>query len=152
MVIIMVLYSENRIVKISGNSMEPLLYNGDIAFVSKMERYFIGDVVIFKYVIDGSEKLLSHRLIFEDEYHYYCKGNNSLNIEEITPLDVLGKITSAERHEKKIQVDLCNKEINAFCELSRNCGNAWKSGNLQKAIAMSKRCYITMFKICNSKK
>lgn len=146
-----VLCNEHRIVKIIGNSMEPLLHDGDIAFVSKMDRYFIGDIIVFKYIVEGIEKLLSHRLIFEDEYCFYCKGDNSLNMEKVTLPNVLGKIISAERHGKEIQVTMRSEEMAAFCELSRNCGIMWKSGEKEKAIGMSRRCYITMLKICNKK-
>lgn len=138
----------NKVVRIRGNSMEPLLRDGDIAFVSVMDSYMLGDIVIFSYLIDGEKKLLSHRIVYEDRGHFYCKGDNSLNLEEITSNAILGKIISAERQGKKIIVDIGNDLIKGLCSLSKKCGDEWKAGNTQLAKVIANRYYINMMKIC----
>ena len=140
----------NKIVRIKGNSMEPLLHDGDIAFVSAMDSYMLGDIVIFFYLIDGEKNILSHRIVYEDGSHFYCKGDNSLNLEEITSNAILGKIISVERQGKKIIVDIEKELIKGVCSLSKKCGDEWQSGNTQLAKVMAKRCYINMLKLCKS--
>lgn len=142
-----VIYSAARI---KGNSMEPLLKDGDIAFVSSMQSYTVGDIVIFSYQTDGVEKILSHRIVYEDDYHIYCKGDNSLNLEEITSNAIIGKITSVERQGIKMVINIREDLLKEFCNLSKKCGDEWESGNIQTARAMAKRCYINMLKICKS--
>ncbi len=140
----------NKIVRIKGNSMEPLLKDGDIAFASAMQSYTVGDIVIFFYQINGVEKILSHRIVYEDDYHLYCKGDNSLNLEEITSNAIIGKITSVERQGMKTIIKIRKDLLKEFCDLSKKCGDEWESGNTQTARAIAKRCYINMLKICKS--
>ena len=95
-----------RIVKITGKSMEPFLIEGYIAFVSQKPQYIVGDIIIFNYLIDEKETLISHRIVFENNDHYLCKSDNSLNIERITFSDILGKIVSVESKGKKEHVEI----------------------------------------------
>lgn len=137
-----------KIVRIKGNSMEPLLRDGDIAFVSAMQLYTVGDIVIFYYQVNGVEKILSHRIVYKDDYHLYCKGDNSLNLEEITLNAIIGKITSIERHGVKICISIRKDLLEKFCNLSKKCGDEWNAGNIQIAQVMATRCYINMLKVC----
>lgn len=141
---------DKRIVRITGKSMEPLLKDGDIAFVSKMSEYDVGDIIVFGYSLNDVELLISHRIVYMDNDYYFCKGDNSLELEIITFSSIIGKIVSVERNAKKIQLAIDKKLLDDFCNLSLICGKTYRDGNCFLAQRLAKRCYINMCKIKNS--
>lgn len=81
---------DNIIVTVCGDSMRPIICNGDKVKVilQKNDQYSIGDVIVFPYKDEG---LIIHRLLKIQYGRYFCKGDNSFRIEDI-PLDqVIGK-------------------------------------------------------------
>lgn len=78
---------------ISGDSMIPSLYEGDLVDVVAQNSYCVGDILVFKY---GENRIVAHRLLKRSE-KLYCKGDNSFLLEHVKISDVLGKITSVHR-------------------------------------------------------
>ena len=74
---------------VSGNSMIPVLNNGDVVTLRQESHYIVGDILIYPYK-DG--KLLIHRLLRIDNDRYYCKGDNSLRLEDIDASEIIGKV------------------------------------------------------------
>lgn len=74
-------------IRVSGISMSPTLKSSDAITIEKNTNYNIGDILVFIY----KEELLVHRLIKKDS-RYYCKGDNSFRLEDITEEQILGKV------------------------------------------------------------
>lgn len=78
-------------ITISGTSMEPVLHNGETHTLIKQERYAIGDILVYEYKNEG---LLAHRLLKVENNRYFCKGDNSFRLEDISEEQIIGKIES----------------------------------------------------------
>ena len=139
-----------KIVRIRGNSMEPLISDDVIAFYTVMENYSVGDIVVFEYLQDGGKRIISHRIIHKEGDQYLCKGDNSFRIEKITFDEILGKITAILKNGKRINIDVKDETIKKYCDLSKKCGEEWQRGNVDEAQALGKRCYINMLKLALS--
>lgn len=74
---------------ISGVSMLPILRNGQIVQVVRVDSYQPGDILVYEYKNEG---LLAHRLLRIDLGRYFCKGDNSFRLEDITLDQIVGKI------------------------------------------------------------
>lgn len=74
-------------ITISGISMNPTLFEGDIVKIQKCENYQIGDILVYNYKNDG---ILIHRLV-EHRERYFCKGDNTFRLEDITYDQIIGK-------------------------------------------------------------
>ena len=91
-----------------GTSMSPFLNPGDRVCVETQERYYIGDVIVFRYdkegyVFTGSRQIpdfLVHRIVATGYRTYYAKGdNNDFEDAPVAWNDVLGKATRCrEKH------------------------------------------------------
>ena len=70
------------VISICGNSMYPILCNGDklIVKLCDNEQYDVGDIIVFPYKQEG---LLIHRILMIKDGRYCCKGDNSFRIEDI---------------------------------------------------------------------
>lgn len=77
-------------ITVSGISMEPTLYAGDVITVHQCEQYEIGDILVFTYKIG---ELLVHRLLRQED-RYYCKGDNAFRLEDISSDQIYGKVTA----------------------------------------------------------
>lgn len=75
---------------VSGSSMEPSLHSGDIVTIEAFPVYNLGDILVYSYKNEG---LLIHRLL-KQESRYYCKGDNSFRLEDISFGDIIGKVVS----------------------------------------------------------
>ena len=78
-------------VKLVGNSMEPFLKANDIITIRQQDLYTPGDILVFKY---KEHQLLVHRLLMVKDGVYYCKGDNSFRIEDITIGQIAGRVIS----------------------------------------------------------
>lgn len=76
-------------ISVTGVSMNPNLFEGNRITVSSCENYISGDILVFKYKQD---ELLVHRLIYIKEEKYFCKGDNSFRLEDITKDQIIGKV------------------------------------------------------------
>lgn len=77
-------------ISVSGISMQPALFNSDKITVVKCIDYSVGDILVFSY---KSGELLVHRLLKKDD-EYFCKGDNSFRLENITIDQIIGKVIS----------------------------------------------------------
>lgn len=77
--------------RVFGDSMLPLIKNGDHIIIKKSSSYCLNDVVVFKYKLEG---LIVHRIIKIEEDIYYCKGDNAIRTEIINKEDIIGKVCS----------------------------------------------------------
>lgn len=78
----------NLEIYVSGNSMEPLIRDGDTIRIAYFPNYVVGDVVVFVYDC----KILVHRILKIDNGRIYCKGDNSFRLERISSDEILGKV------------------------------------------------------------
>jgi len=73
---------------VSGVSMNPTLYEGDIVTIQKADEYTPGDILVFVY---KSGELLIHRLL-KKNMRYFCKGDNALRLEDVEAEQIAGKV------------------------------------------------------------
>ena len=76
-------------ISVTGYSMNPTLYESDLITVEKSNNYEIGDMLIFIY---KNNELLVHRLLDIKVGRYFCKGDNSFRLEDITENQIIGKV------------------------------------------------------------
>ena len=74
-------------VTVGGESMAPVLHNGDQVRVVRQDEYAIGDILMYDYKEEGT---LLHRLLEIRDGHFFCKGDNSYRLEEVAEADVYG--------------------------------------------------------------
>ncbi|MBE6563767.1 MAG: HPr-rel-A system PqqD family peptide chaperone [Ruminococcaceae bacterium] len=72
-----------------GKSMNPLLFKGDKVMLAAAEEYEAGDVLVFRY---KNGELLIHRLLFVQDGRYFCKGDNSFRLEDLSKEQIFGKV------------------------------------------------------------
>ena len=75
-------------VQVEGTSMEPTMVSGDIVSIQPQDVYLPGDIIVFTYKNDC---LLIHRLLKIENDRYFCKGDNSFRLEDISVDQILGK-------------------------------------------------------------
>ena len=79
------------ILKVSSDSMKPVLKKGDYILIRKQNNYEVGDIIT--YIIEEN-CLVTHRIIEKYENVFITKGdnNNVKDSREITIEKVLGKL------------------------------------------------------------
>ncbi len=83
-----------QVMRVSGNSMEPILSSGDRILVQKRAAYCVGDILVF----DHEGSFLVHRLCYEIEGKCYFMGDNKSSVEAIEEKDILGKVVLINRN------------------------------------------------------
>lgn len=78
----------SMVFSIQGNSMEPLLREGDSVRIFNMTSLKPGDCYIFK--LNG--KMIIHRLAGKIEEDYYFIGDNSNSFEKVTREQIFGHL------------------------------------------------------------
>ena len=76
-------------ITVVGDSMNPLLFEGDSVTIQPCKNYYVGDILVFTY---KNDELLIHRLLLKKDGRYFCKGDNSFRLEDMTPEQVIGKV------------------------------------------------------------
>lgn len=76
-------------ISVVGVSMHPTLYENDIITIKAFHDYDVGDILVFTYKTD---ELLVHRLLKKRDNRYFCKGDNSFRLEDITTDHIVGKV------------------------------------------------------------
>lgn len=119
------------VVSVRGDSMYPILCNGDkIEVVLRTsEQYSVGDVIVFPYKNEG---LIIHRILKIQEGRYFCKGDNSFRIEDILLDQAVGKAVISD--------DWHNSDI--FIERS------WYIGKLYKKLGYQSNLIKDTFEYC----
>lgn len=77
-------------ISVTGISMNPTLFEGDIITIQQYDNYEVGDILVFTY---KTGELLVHRLLKKDN-RYFCKGDNAFRLEDITYEQIIGKVTA----------------------------------------------------------
>lgn len=75
-------------ITVSGISMNPAMREGDTVTIRKSDTYNVGDVLVFLY----KGELLIHRLLKIEKNKYFCKGDNSFRLEDITADSIAGRV------------------------------------------------------------
>ena len=91
-------------ISVVGVSMIPTFYENDIITVKKFDDYDIGDILVFTY---KSSELLVHRLLKKSDNTYFCKGDNSFRLEDITKDQIAGKVIMLNH----MQLEPCSKRL-----------------------------------------
>ena len=81
-------FNKTATIKVAGISMVPFLHEGDSVEISSFPSYIPGDILVFFY----KEELLIHRLLSLSNEYFFCKGDNSLRLENLTIDDIVGKV------------------------------------------------------------
>ena len=76
-------------ITVAGESMNPMLYEGETVTVQPQADYEIGDVLVFTY---KQGELLVHRLLLKQYGRYFCKGDNSFRLEDMAMEQIVGKV------------------------------------------------------------
>jgi signal peptidase I len=76
---------------ISGNSMEPLLKNGDLATIRPDNAYHIGDVILYHHPDLGP---VIHRIIGTEGENFIVKGDHNEWVDSASPSqpEIVGKL------------------------------------------------------------
>ena len=86
-------------IPIKGNSMSPLLIEGDEIIFEKQENIELGDIVLFK---DESSEYVAHRVISLSPLR--TKGDNSICSETILNSQIFGKAVAIRKHRTDISL------------------------------------------------
>ena len=107
---------------VSGDSMYPVLCDGDLIIVACQDEYSVGDVLVYKY---KDQHLVVHRLLKANK-RLYCKGDNSFLLEHVNKGDVLGKVVGIRRGPRIIELMPFDSELielsYKISKLFRECG------------------------------
>ncbi len=83
-------------ITVTGVSMTPTFFEGDRITVERQNDYSPGDIVVFVYKHD---ELIVHRLLKVNTGRYYCKGDNSFRLEDMSKEQIAGKVTHLNGNE-----------------------------------------------------
>ena len=98
--------NKHHFIPITGNSMWPLIRDGDQIFVrhgnSHLRR---GDIVLFR----QNTRLLAHRIIRLDTDRVITKGDNNRHVDPpLNANEILGRVMSIKRGTWQINLDQAN--------------------------------------------
>lgn len=102
--------------RVSGNSMFPILKDGTTITVYRKESYQVGDILVFLY---KNETVIVHRLLKIQNERYFCKGDNSFRIEDISFDQIIGAIKLDNDNNKTDEFIVASLQIG---KMFRNCG------------------------------
>ena len=80
-------------IKVIGFSMEPTIQQNDTIKVQYVDKYSIGDIILYEYKKQG---LLVHRIIAINDNEIWCRGDNAVRIEKIGYADIIGKVVDIQ--------------------------------------------------------
>ncbi len=123
-------------VTISGSSMNPVLSHGNVVTVCKKETYDIGDILIFIY---KDQSIISHRLLKIQDGRYFCKGDNSFRLEDITADQIIGAIQLNSDPNKNDAFYAASLQIN---KIFRACGYQAEKTKQTPAYLQYKKTYL----------
>ncbi len=78
-------------ITVTGSSMNPVLFDGDIITVVRESSYAVGDILVFMY----KGTLVVHRLLKISYGRYFCKGDNAFRLEDFPAEEAIGKAISS---------------------------------------------------------
>lgn len=71
------------ILTVHGDSMLPILKDGDVVQIEKADEYNIGDIVAYYDLFDSSLRIIVHRVIFVRKTYIMTKGDNNNFIDPL---------------------------------------------------------------------
>lgn len=92
-------------IKTFGNSMFPLLKNGDIVYFQKTQfkNININDIIIFK----QNNRYITHRVIYKADLYLITKGDNNYKADnKVYKKDIVGKLEKVERDNIEFHPEL----------------------------------------------
>lgn len=124
-------------ITVTGVSMKPILFEGDVITVKPSEIYKVGDLIVYKY---KDQFLLVHRILFIRDEKYYCKGDNSYRLEEVKNEQVIGKVEVLYRDNQKMEMPIFTDELielslkvnRIFCKFNFNIEETKKTISYMK--------------------
>ncbi len=90
------LFLTGKKIKTFGNSMFPLLMNGDIVYFQKIhfKNININDIIIFK----QKDRYITHRVIYKTYSYLITKGENNFKADpKVYKKDIIGKLEKVKR-------------------------------------------------------
>jgi signal peptidase I len=86
-----------------GKSMSPFLKKGDVLLYEPLQRFQIGDIVVFH---DGdSKEITAHRCVKKDlSGDVVVKGDRNLNCDNFIHSHYIGRVVQVERAGKLLQL------------------------------------------------
>lgn len=90
--------------KTFGNSMYPILRDGDIVFIdhTPFNKIHVNDIVIFKH----NRNYITHRVIYKKKDSLITKGDNNLAADpEVDKKKLIGIVTSVKREKNIFTID-----------------------------------------------
>ncbi len=91
-------------IKTFGYSMIPLLHNGDIIFINKIEfkKVKLNDIVC----VTKNNKIFTHRVVFVGPNFIISKGDNNIFSDgKIYPKNLIGVVKQVQRGTQKVEVE-----------------------------------------------
>ena len=128
---------------VSGNSMEPILCDGEYILAKKDRQYKIGDILIFSY---KQQAILVHRLLKINAGRYFCKGDNSFRIEDVSYEQILGKVIISNDVNNNFDFITASLEIG---NIMRCCGYDTNKVMATEAYKKYKEKYLSEIKTKN---
>lgn len=128
---------------ITGKSMNPLFYEGDIIIIKPKEIYQKGDILVYKY---KENKPLVHRYLLKKNGRIICKGDNSFRLEDISESDIYGKVikvihAGVENTNIDIPIELIDMSFAVGIEYRKIGYDANKIRNIEIYIKFKKSLY-----------
>lgn len=109
-------HSNELTISVVGTSMFPTLLENDVVTVTKSKDYTIGDILVFVY---KNNELIVHRLLKKEHDIYFCKGDNSFRLEDITYEKIVGKVTKVNNlNISPCPADLIEQSLNIHKKLA----------------------------------
>ena len=129
-------------ITVTGFSMNPVIYEGDIITTQPQNDYQIGDILVFDY--PPEDVVLVHRLLKKGEGIFFCKGDNCYRLEEVTLEQIVGKVTYVNDKE----IDTCPPRlISLSYAVNRqfvSLGHSSKRTNETDVYKLFKKIYLDM--------
>lgn len=99
-----------------GTSMIPIICEGQSISICRKDTYEIGDILVFIYAKD---RIIVHRLLDIRGDRYFCKGDNSFEMEEFGNDQVIGAVLLKHDNHKTEEFVRASRHINT---IFKKCG------------------------------
>jgi len=83
-------------IKVSGNSMTPVIQDGEYIIVKKSDQLRVGDIILFQY---EATKLLVHRIVKIRKTAIYTKGDYAVDIEIVDKDSIIGRVSDIVKND-----------------------------------------------------
>lgn len=114
-----------------GQSMRPLLVDGDCAQIVSVSNCEVGRVYVFAARNGGG--LIAHRAVKIEDSVVYLKGDHTGSFETVAPSGLVGEVVSfrASNADRWHSIAVCPLEAKVTALLSRMMGNSFSGDGLR---------------------